>query len=113
MIRAPSFSNGLVTVVGGSGFVCRYIAQRMARRGWRVRVAVRRPNEALFVQTYGHVGQVLPIQCNIRDEASKRAVIQGGDPVVKCVGLQWGGGRHRYEAVHVEGAGGIARSGGN
>ena len=48
----------LVTIYGGSGFVGRYIAREMAREGWRVRVAVRRPNEALFVKPYGVVGQV-------------------------------------------------------
>ncbi|HET7409484.1 MAG TPA: complex I NDUFA9 subunit family protein [Paracoccaceae bacterium] len=109
MIWAPSFSKGLVTVVGGSGFVGRYIAQRMARRGWRVRVACRRPNEALFVQTYGVVGQVLPVQCNIRDEASMRSVLMGADAVVNCVGVLWEGGRNRFDAVHVEGAARVAR----
>ncbi len=51
----------LVTIYGGSGFVGRYIARRMAKEGWRVRVAVRRPNEALFVRPYGVVGQVEPV----------------------------------------------------
>ncbi|MEL7405323.1 MAG: NAD-dependent epimerase/dehydratase family protein, partial [Pseudomonadota bacterium] len=46
----------LVTIYGGSGFVGRYIARRMAKAGWRVRVAVRRPNEAHFVRPYGVVG---------------------------------------------------------
>ena len=63
----------IVTIFGGSGFIGRYVAQRMARAGWRVRVAVRRPNEANFVRPYGVVGQVEPIQANIRDEASTRA----------------------------------------
>ena len=45
----------LVTIFGGSGFVGRYVAERMAKKGWRVRVAVRRPNEALFVRQYGAV----------------------------------------------------------
>ena len=67
----------LVTIYGGSGFVGRYIARRMAKEGWRVRVAVRRPNEALFVQPYGVVGQVEPVLCNIRDDASVRAVMRG------------------------------------
>ncbi len=48
----------LVTIFGGSGFVGRYIARAMAKEGWRVRVAVRRPNEALFVRPYGTPGQV-------------------------------------------------------
>lgn len=51
----------IVTIFGGSGFVGRYVARRMAKRGWRVRVAVRRPNEAIFVRPYGNVGQVEPI----------------------------------------------------
>jgi uncharacterized protein YbjT (DUF2867 family) len=105
----PTFSNGLVTVIGGSGFLGRYIAQRMARRGWRVRVACRRPNEALFVQTYGVVGQVLPVQCNIRDEDSTRRVIMDCDAVVNCVGVLWESGKNRFEAVQVEGAGRAAR----
>ena len=46
----------LVTIYGGSGFVGRYIARRMAKEGWLVRVAVRRPNEALFVRPYGLLG---------------------------------------------------------
>ena len=109
MIWASSFSNGLVTVIGGSGFLGRYIAQRMARRGWRVRVACRRPNEALFVQTYGVVGHVLPVQCNIRDEASTRSAITGADAVVNCVGVLWQEGRNRFDAIHVEGARRAAR----
>jgi uncharacterized protein YbjT (DUF2867 family) len=58
----------IVTIFGGSGFVGRYITQRMARAGWRVRVAVRRPNDALFVRPYGVVGQVEAVQANIRDD---------------------------------------------
>ena len=62
----------LVTIYGGSGFVGRYIARRLAKAGWRVRVAVRRPNEAMHVKPYGAVGQVEPVFCNIRDDASVR-----------------------------------------
>ena len=71
----------LVTIFGGSGFVGRYIARRMAQAGWRVRVAVRRPNEAIFVKPYGTVGQVEPIGCNIRDDASVAAALSGADAV--------------------------------
>lgn len=99
----------LVTIVGGSGFVGRHIAQRMARRGWRVRVACRRPNEAMNVKPYGVVGQVEPVQCNIRDEASTRAVIRGADAVINCVGLLSEWGRNTFDACMVEGAGRVAR----
>jgi NADH dehydrogenase len=99
----------LVTIFGGSGFVGRYIARRMAKEGWRVRVAVRRPNEAVFVRPYGVVGQVEPILANIRDEASTRAALQGADAVVNCVAVLNESGKQTFNALHVEGADRIAR----
>jgi NADH dehydrogenase len=99
----------LVTIIGGSGFVGRYIARRMAKEGWRVRVAVRRPNEALFVRPYGVVGQVEPVACNIRDDASVRAVLRGADAVVNCVGVLNSVGANTFDAVQAEGAGRVAR----
>ena len=100
---------GLVTIYGGSGFVGRYIAQRAAKAGWRVRVAVRRVDEALFVRTYGVVGQVEPVPCNIRDDASVKAASTGADVVVNCVGILAPEGRNTFAAVQAEGAGRIAR----
>ncbi|MBT54828.1 MAG: complex I NDUFA9 subunit family protein [Mameliella sp.] len=99
----------LVTIYGGSGFVGRYIARRMAKEGWRVRVAVRRPNEAIFVRPYGVVGQVEPVFCNIRDDDSVRRVMQGADAVVNCVGTFDKGGKNNFDAVQNEGAERIAR----
>jgi NADH dehydrogenase len=99
----------LVTIFGGSGFVGRYIARRMAKEGWRVRVAVRRPNEAIFVRPYGAVGQVEPILANIRDDASVAAAIAGADAVVNCVGVLTERGKNGFDAVQTEGAARIAR----
>lgn len=99
----------LVTIYGGSGFVGRYIARRMAKEGWRVRVAVRRPNEAMFVKPYGTVGQVEPVFCNIRDDDSVRAVMMGADAVVNCVGTFAKSGKNNFDAVQDEGAERIAR----
>lgn len=99
----------IVTIFGGSGFIGRYVTQRMARAGWRVRVAVRRPEEALFVRPYGAVGQVEPVQANIRDDASTRAAIKGVDVVVNCVGILAESGKQQFEPVIAEGAGRIAR----
>lgn len=99
----------LVTIFGGSGFVGRYVARRMANEGWRVRVAVRRPNEAIFVKTYGVVGQVEPILCNIRDDASVANAMRGADAVVNCVGVLNDLGKNGFEAVQAEGAERIAR----
>lgn len=99
----------LVTIYGGSGFVGRYIARRMAKDGWRVRVAVRRPNEAMFVRPYGTPGQVEPILCNIRDDASVRAAMRGADVVVNCVGILEESGKNSFEAVQKDGAARVAR----
>ncbi len=99
----------IVTVFGGSGFVGRYVTQRLARAGYRVRVAVRRPDEALFVRPYGVVGQVEPVQANIRDDASTRAAILGADAVINCVGILVEAGKQKFEPLLAEGAGRIAR----
>ena len=94
----------LVTIFGGSGFIGRYIARRMAKQGWRVRVAVRRPNEALFVKTYGVVGQVEPILCNIRDDASVREALNGATAAVNCVGILIEDKKNTFAAVQQSGA---------
>lgn len=99
----------LVTIYGGSGFVGRYIARRMAKEGWRVRVAVRNPNDALFVKPYGVVGQVEPVACNIRDDASVRSVMRGADAVVNCVGILNRAGKNTFDSVQADGAARIAR----
>ena len=99
----------LVTIYGGSGFVGRYIARRMAKEGWRVRVAVRNPNDALFVKPYGVVGQVEPVACNIRDDASVRAMMHGADAVVNCVGILNRAGKNTFDSVQAAGAARIAR----
>ena len=99
----------LVTIYGGSGFVGRYIARRMAKEGWRVRVAVRRPNEAMHVKPYGTPGQVEPVLCNIRDDASVAAAMQGADAVVNCVGILNAHGKNSFKSVQVDGAARVAR----
>jgi uncharacterized protein YbjT (DUF2867 family) len=106
---APVDRMPLVTIFGGSGFVGRYAAQELARRGWRVRVAVRRPNEALFVKTYGVLGQVVPVQANIRDDASCAAAIRGADAVVYGVGVLYAAGKNTFQAVQAEGPDRVAR----
>ncbi|GIT88214.1 complex I NDUFA9 subunit family protein [Roseobacter sp. OBYS 0001] len=99
----------LVTIYGGSGFIGRYITRRMAKAGWRVRVAVRRPNEAMFVKPYGVVGQVEPVLCNVRDDASVRDVMMGADAVVNCVGILAEDSKNTFDTVQAEGAERIAR----
>lgn len=98
----------LVTVFGGSGFVGRYVVQRLAERGDRVRVAVRRPNEALFLKPLGDVGQVQTMQANLRDAASVANAVAGADAVMNAVGILFESGKQKFSAIQAEGAGTVA-----
>ena len=98
----------LVTVFGGSGFLGRHTVRALARRGWRVRAAVRRPDLAGHLQPLGAVGQIHPVQANVRYEESVARAIEGADAVVNLVGVLASGGRQTFDAVHVEGARAIA-----
>jgi len=94
----------LVTVFGGSGFVGRYVVRALAKRGYRIRVAVRRPDLALFLQPLGNVGQITFMQANLRYEDSVRRAIHGADHVVNCVGILFESGKNGFDAVQTEGA---------
>ncbi|MGD0762407.1 MAG: complex I NDUFA9 subunit family protein [Roseiarcus sp.] len=110
MAEAPYDSDRLATVFGGSGFIGRHIVRALAREGWRVRVAVRRPDLAGFLRPLGAVGQIEAVQANLRYPESVKAAIEGADAVVNAAGIKRQSGRQRYEAVHVLGAGAIARA---
>ena len=103
-------STPTATVFGGSGFVGRYTVGELARRAYRVRVAVRRPERALFLKPMGDVGQVTPVAANIRDDASVAAAVEGADVAINLVGVLYEAGAQRFQAVHAEGAGRIARA---
>ena len=100
----------LVTVFGGSGFVGTQIVQLLAARGHRVRVAIRRPDLAGHVRTLGTVGQVVPIQANIRNMASIERAVAGVDIVINLVGIGANSGAQTFTAVHVDGARAIAQA---
>jgi NADH dehydrogenase len=100
--------NQIVTVFGGSGFLGRYIVRRLAREGLRVRVAVRRPNEALFLRPYGAVGQIELVQANVKDDASVAAAVQGASAVINATAIRFGDSASLHRAVQQEGAGRVA-----
>tara|TARA_B100001939_G_scaffold347979_1_gene371770 strand:+ start:7197 stop:8150 length:954 start_codon:yes stop_codon:yes gene_type:complete len=100
----------LVTIFGGSGFVGRTLVQHLAKAGYRVRVAVRHPNSALFLKPLGEVGQIQVCQANIRHEESVRAAVQGSYAVVNLVGILYESGRQKFNTVQALGAGLIAKN---
>jgi NADH dehydrogenase len=104
----PSNLDTLVTVFGGSGFVGRNVVRALAKRDYRIRVAVRRPELAGYLQPMGRVGQIHTIQANIRHRGSVEAAIRDAHVVVNLVGVLAESGAQSFQAVQAEGAGTIA-----
>ncbi len=103
-------ANTLVTIFGGAGFVGTQVVQAMARKGYRIRVAVRRPDLAGHVKPLGGVGQVVPVQANVRNRESVERAVRGASIVINLVGIGYERGRQRFRAVHVLGARHVAEA---
>ena len=99
----------LAVVFGGSGFLGRNVVRELARRGWRVRVAVRRPHHAQFLRTMGAVGQIQLKQCNVRYQPSVADALTGADAVVNLVGLLHQSGAQRFDTVQARAAATVAK----
>jgi uncharacterized protein YbjT (DUF2867 family) len=93
----------LVTVIGGSGFLGRNVVRALAQRGYRIRVAVRRPDLAHHLQPLGRVGQIHAVQANLRYPDSVTAAARGASVVINLVGILFEGGRQRFDIVQGEG----------
>jgi NADH dehydrogenase len=100
----------LVTIFGGSGFVGRHVVRALAKRGYRIRVAVRRPDLALFLQPLGKVGQIVAVQANLRYPDSITRAVERSDVVINLVGILQESGPQRFARLQAEGAGAIARA---
>ena len=94
----------VVTVFGGSGFIGRHLIGRLARQGWIVRVAVRRPSRADFLKPMGDVGQITPIRAPIQDRIAVEAAVAGADAAINLVGILYQRGPQTFAAVHDRGA---------
>src|SRR3954467_9384953 len=97
-------ANNLVTIFGGAGFVGTQIVQLLARAGYRVRVAVRRPDLAGHVKPLGAVGQVMPIQANVRNKDSVLAAAKGAAVVINLSAIGIQKGKQTFQAINVLGA---------
>ena len=102
--------DSLITVYGGSGFLGRHVVRALAKRHYRIRVAVRRPDLAGHLQPLGRVGQIHAVQANVRDPASVEAAARDADVLVNLVGILAEGGRQRFNAVHAAGAEAVAKA---
>jgi uncharacterized protein YbjT (DUF2867 family) len=98
----------LVTVFGGSGFIGRHVVRALAKRHYRIRVAVRRPELAVHLQPLGRVGQIHAVQTNVRHAGSVAAAVRDADAVINLVGILYEHGRQRFDAVQTFGAEAVA-----
>jgi uncharacterized protein YbjT (DUF2867 family) len=102
----------LVTVFGGSGFLGRHVVRALANRGYRIRVAVRRPGLAGHLRPMGRVGQIHAVQANLRYPDSVNAAAREADIVINLVGILFERGNQRFDAVMAAGAEAVARAAG-
>jgi NADH dehydrogenase len=103
-MTARSPYDTLVTVYGGSGFLGRHVVRALAKRNYRIRVAVRRPELAGFLQPLGRVGQIHAVQANVRYAPSVEVAARDAQVLINLVGILFERGRQRFDAVHTYGA---------
>jgi len=106
----PAPIDTLVTVFGGSGFLGRHIIRALAKRDYRIRVGVRRPDLAGHLQPLGKVGQIHAVQANLRYPGSVQAAARGASVIVNLVGILSEGGAQTFDAVQGKGPGVIAQA---
>ena len=99
-----------VTIFGGSGFIGRYVVERLADKGWTIRVAVRHPRGANFLKPLGDVGQIVPIRAPLQDEEAVRLACEGSDAVINLVGILYEAGDQTFGDVQALGAERIAKA---
>jgi NADH dehydrogenase len=103
-------SEKLITIIGGSGFLGRHIVRALAKRGYRIRVACRRPDLAGHLQPLGTPGQIMPVQANVRFPASLAAACDGAFAVINLTGVLYSAGAQSFDAIHAFGAEASARA---
>jgi uncharacterized protein YbjT (DUF2867 family) len=100
----------LVTVFGGSGFLGRNVVRALAKRDFRIRVAVRRPELAGHLQPLGRVGQIHAVQANLRYPASVEAAMRDSHVAINLVGILTASGAQSFDAVQAKGAQTVAQA---
>jgi uncharacterized protein YbjT (DUF2867 family) len=110
MDAMASNQDTLVTVFGGSGFLGRSVVRALAKREYRIRVAVRRPELAGYLQPLGKVGQIHAVQANLRHPTSVEAAMRDSHVAINLVGILAEGGAQTFDAVQGTGAGTVAKA---
>ncbi|MEM1377704.1 MAG: complex I NDUFA9 subunit family protein [Pseudomonadota bacterium] len=100
----------VITIFGGSGFLGRHVTRVLAKRGYRVRAAVRRPDLAFHLQPLGDVGQITAVQANLRYKQSVEQALEGADAAINLVGILFETGKQKFGSVQEQGARNVAEA---
>lgn len=100
----------LITIFGGAGFIGRHLVRKLATGGWRIRVISRSPGLAGHLQPLGDVGQIVVQPESGGDEAALGRLLEGSSAVVNLVGILYETSKQRFDDVHGERPGRIARA---
>ncbi|HEX6141481.1 MAG TPA: complex I NDUFA9 subunit family protein [Geminicoccaceae bacterium] len=102
--------NQMVTVFGGSGFIGRYVVQRLARRDARIKVPSRTPNRVRHLQPMVSPGQIAIGPLNLGSEEALTRYLQGVHAVVNLIAILHERRSGQFETVHVDLPGRIGRA---
>ena len=98
-----------VTVFGGSGFLGREIVKRLAAEGHVIRIAVRRPERASFLENLGHAGQIESVRADVWDEPTVARAVERSESIINTVGHYVEKSTATFDQVHGRGALHVAR----
>ncbi len=102
-------SGSIITVVGGSGFLGRYVVHRLAGQGYVIRVLCRHPSEATFLKPAGNVGQIVPDYADLAKPESLKGKVDNSAAVINLVGILYESGKHSFSRIHAQGAEKLAK----
>jgi uncharacterized protein YbjT (DUF2867 family) len=96
--------NKIITIIGGTGFVGRYVVKLLAEQGYTIRVIARNPAAALHLKTAGEIGQIVLVPGNLAKPESLQGKIENSWAVINLVGILFESSGQNFSAVHAKGA---------
>ena len=95
-----SFKSPNVTIFGGTGFLGRYIVNRLSKLGYIINIVTRTPNEAIYLKTSGNVGQVKLTEGSFSNLNNFTSLFKTSDIIINCVGILNEEGDQTFKKLH-------------
>ncbi len=97
-----SFKSPNVTIFGGTGFLGRYIVNRLSKLGYIINIVTRTPNEAIYLKTSGNVGQVKLTEGSFSNLNNFTSLFKTSDIIINCVGILNEEGDQTFKKLHTD-----------